>query len=95
MQEKADAGPSFLACSSDSVFQYLEDDSYGLSDNLNRAKVWADTMKTVISKTPLTKQTPYIIPLALDLPVWLLAPIFQALGLRTEPALGKLFTYSD
>ncbi|KAL9100151.1 MAG: hypothetical protein Q9163_004436, partial [Psora crenata] len=80
-QEVCLIGLQYLAWSTDSVSRYLEDRPFGLLDNVERAREWDRTLKTVVELTPLVKQFPLFMPLILHLPGWLVEPISPALNL--------------
>ena len=69
-QEVFDASLPFIAWSTDSVTNYLEDKPFGLLAEEQKAKDWKATIKTVVELTPVVKQIPLLMPLVLKVPVW-------------------------
>lgn len=71
-QEVFEVNLPYIAWSTDSVSNYLEDRPYGLLQDEERARDWKATIKMVVELTPLVKQIPLVMPLVLRVPIWLM-----------------------
>ena len=71
-QEIFDANLPYIAWSTDSVSNYLEDKPYGLLKDEQKAKDWKATIKMVVELTPVVKQIPLVMPLVLRVPGWVM-----------------------
>ena len=71
-QEIFDANLPYIAWSTDSVSNYLEDKPYGLLRDEQKAKDWKATIKMVVELTPVVKQIPLVMPLVLRVPGWVM-----------------------
>ena len=69
-QEVFDASLPYIAWSTDSVTNYLEDKPYGLLKDEEAAKNWKATIKTVVELTPVVKQIPAVMLFVLKVPEW-------------------------
>jgi len=81
-QETVSIHLPYIAWSTDSVSNYLEDQPFGLLRDTERAKQWEATIKTVVELTPLVKQFPVVMPLVLRAPGWVME--------RLSPELNRV-----
>ena len=79
-EEVVDANLPYIAWSTDSVSNYLEDEPYGLLKDDEKAKNWKATIKMVVELTPLVKQIPVVMPLVLRVPAWLMRSMSPSLN---------------
>ena len=96
-EESFDASLPYLAWSTDSVFMYLENKSPGMLQNVEQAKDWERTIKTVVELTPIVKQIPLVMPFVLHVPTWLMGIISQDLlrVLMLHKVLRPILPLSD
>lgn len=71
-QQIFDVNLPYIAWSTDSVSNYLEDKPFGLLRDDEKARDWKATVKTVVELTPLVKQIPLVMPLVLKVPEWVM-----------------------
>ena len=71
----------FLSWATDSVANYLENDTYGLLDDEQRRKDWQKTVGKVVELTPLVKQFPFFMPFVLKVPGWIMRIISSDMNL--------------
>lgn len=77
----------FLAFSTDTVCQYVFNETPSLQKNAEKAENWQETIAAVGRVTPLIKQFPWALPAAKKLPVDLVGYFL--------PALGRLLRYHN
>ena len=82
-----DVGVSVLAFTMDTVCTIAFDISQDYLDNLDEAREWHDTIAAVAKMTTLLKQFPWLLGVAMKLPI----AIFEIL----TPALGRLLRLHD
>lgn len=70
----------FLAFATDTITRYALGEPMGLQGNQFRADDWSATIRAVVRITPLVKQFPWIISLALKVPVNVLQLILPDLS---------------
>lgn len=75
-----DANLLFIAWSTDSVSNYLENKPVGLLRDEQKARNWKATVEMVIELTPVVKQFPLVMPLVLSIPEWVMRPVSPALN---------------
>ncbi|KAK3171959.1 hypothetical protein OEA41_004043 [Lepraria neglecta] len=71
----------FLSWATDSVANYLENDTYGLLDDEQRRKDWQKTVEKVVELTPLVKQFPFFMPFVLKVPGWIMRIVSSDMNL--------------
>ncbi|KAL9090101.1 MAG: hypothetical protein Q9159_002166 [Coniocarpon cinnabarinum] len=74
-----DARVTFLAWSTDSLTSYVFNESANLLDNPTKAIEWWEMYDKLRTLFPMLKQCLWIVPLALELPVWLVYVILPSL----------------
>jgi len=79
-QQVFDASLPYIAWSTDSVTNYLEDKPYGLLKDEEAAKNWKATIKTVVELTPVVKQIPAVMLFVLRVPEWAMRRVSKDLN---------------
>jgi hypothetical protein len=70
--QEIELGRAYLAMTTDVVCQHTLGKSLGFSENQAATDAWKKTMRAVAGLTPIAKQFPWMIPLALNMPSKLL-----------------------